>query len=141
MNQVQNLETMVESSTCVVAEVSLDPATKSYARYQELGGIINQEDYRSALERAKNATTFNKGFILSAEGMAQHAGIVFKNSEDTPDPRAALYAVMREDRKPGAEYYHGQMSDQRLFAEVLRMLEDDESLTKLKSAYYNISFH
>jgi len=119
----------------------LDPGTKSYARHQELGGIINQEDYRNALERAGNATIFNGHSIEQAKTMAQKAGIVSRNSEGAPDPRAALYAVMREDRKPDAKYYHGQMLDERLFAEVLRMLEDEESLTKLKKAYYNISFH
>lgn len=140
MIQTRGLENLVEAPTHIVAEVSLDPATKNYGRYQELGGIINKEDYQDALERARNATTFNERSITSAETMAKKAGIVLNNSESSPDPRVALYAVMREDRKPGAEYYHGQMSDKRLFGEVLRMLEDEESFLKFKRAYNNISF-
>lgn len=140
MNQTQNSESMVEPPINATVEISLNSLTKSYQRYQQLGGIVNKEDYQSALERARNATTFSESSIGKVKIMAQNAGIILKNSENTPDPRAALYAVMRQDRKPGAEYYHGQMSDQRLFGEVLRMLEDAESLRKLKRAYYDISF-
>jgi len=46
-------------------------------------------------------------------------------------------AVRPED----IEHHHSQMSDQRLFAETLRMLGDVASLGKLIEAYPSISFN
>ena len=112
-----------------------------YERYQELGGIINEKDYESALARAKNTTTLDITLIKQLEFIAHIAGIELHNTKDTIDQRTILYGILRTDTKPeGVKYHHSQMSDQRLFAEVLRMLGDVDSLNKLINAYPNISF-
>jgi len=112
----------------------------AHGSYRTLGGIINEKDYVSALDRAEKAVTFNDSQRRQAENIAEHAGIVLNTSSDV-DPKVKLYAVLRGDDKPeNVEYHHAQMSDQRLFAEALRMLGDAEALNKMIVAYPNISF-
>lgn len=109
----------------------------SYEHYVELGGIINEEDYRSALTRATNTFVLEKPTISQAEGMARFSGVSLDNSKKL-DEVTVLYGVLRSDLKPGAEYHHGQMSDQKLFAETLRMLDRPEDLNKVIKTYPNI---
>ena len=113
-----------------------------YEQYKELGGIINREDYENALARARDAATApEKMLVGQAELMAEFAGIELHNTKDAIDQRITLYETLRADSKPEEiKYHHSQMSDQRLFAEVLRMLGDTDSLEKLIQAYPNISF-
>ena len=112
----------------------------AYDRYRELGGIINEKACKSALEKAEKTAAFHKFLIGQAENIARHAGIVLDNSGGV-DPRVKLYAVLRSDNKPEDERdHHSQMSDQRLFAEAVRMLGDADSLNKIIAAYPHISF-
>lgn len=112
----------------------------AYESYQEVGGIINEKDYRSALARAEEAETLNETLIQQAKNIAEYAGIVLDNSGGV-DPKVKLYAVLRADNKPeDVKYHHSQMSDQHLFAEAARMLGDADSLNKMIAAYPNISF-
>lgn len=113
-----------------------------YERYKKLGGIINEKDYDSALARAKNPAAVKMSLIKQSEFIAQVAGIELRNEKDTPDQRTVLYGILRADAKSKeeAEYHHSDMSDQRLFAETLRMLGDADSLNKLINAYPNIAF-
>ena len=114
---------------------------KSYRQYWESGGIINEKDYESILTRARNTTTLDETRIKQAEGIAKFAGIELNNTEDGIDQRIILYGILRSDIKPEeVKSHHSQMSDQRLFAEALRMLGDVESLDKMIKAYPNISF-
>ena len=108
--------------------------TPSYGEYVKLGGIINEKDYLSALSRAKNAKEVNPSIRVQAESMGRASGITLTDRE------LALYAILREDTNPDPKekYHHSQMSDQRLFAEALRMLGDTESLRKLISRHPNI---
>ena len=111
-----------------------------YDRYQKLGGIINEKDCTSALERAEKTAVFSESLIRQAENIAKYAGIVLGDSGGV-DPKVKLYAVLRADKKPkDVEYHHSQMSDQRLFAEAVRILEDIDSLNKMIAAYPNIAF-
>lgn len=112
----------------------------NYEQYQSIGGIIDKKDYQSALNKARDTVALDKALILQAEGIADSAGITLLNSEGVLDPRIILYGILRTDIKPENEYHHSQMSDQRLFAEALRMLEDVDSLQKLIETYPNISF-
>ncbi|OGG45817.1 hypothetical protein A2673_04045 [Candidatus Kaiserbacteria bacterium RIFCSPHIGHO2_01_FULL_50_13] len=110
----------------------------AYDNYRTLGGIINEKDYTSALGRAEKTATLNTTLVQQAKNIATYAGIVLKNSGD---PRVNLYAALRADNKPkDVEHHHSQMSDQRLFAEALRMLGDTDALNKTIAAYPNISF-
>jgi len=112
-----------------------------YERYKELGGIINEKDYESALTRAKNTTALDLLLIKQLEFIAEFAGIELHSTEDAVDRRAILYGILRTDSKPKeAKYHHSQMSDQRLFAEALRMLGDTDALHKLVSTHPHISF-
>lgn len=113
-----------------------------YRQYQETGGIINKKDYESALTRAQDAATTTEDVLVKqAQNIAEFAGIELHNEKDAPDPRVVLYGVLRTDAKPeDTAHHHSQMSDQRLFAEALRMLGDTASLQKLIAAYPNISF-
>ena len=114
----------------------------SYQQYQELGGIINEEDYQSALARAKNTATLDAILIKQSELIARVAGIELRNAKDSLDQRTVLYGILRTDAKPKeVKYHHSQMCDQRLFAEALRMLGDTDSLNKLISAHPHISFY
>ena len=112
-----------------------------YRRYRELGGIINEKDYESALARTKNRQAPDLMLIRQAERIAEFAGIKLHNPKNSLDQRIILYAILRADIGPKElKYHHDQMSDQGLFAEVLRMLGDADSLDKLMSAYPHISF-
>ncbi len=107
-----------------------------------MGGIINKKDYESALNKAKNTTTLDIALIKELEFVARIAGIKLRNTKDAIDQKTILYGILRTDAKPkGVKYHHSQMSDQRLFAEVLRMLGDVDSLNKLINTYPHISFH
>jgi len=112
----------------------------TYDTYRKLGGIINEKDCLSTLKRAEKIAVFSEPLIRQAENIAAYAGIVLDNSSGV-DPKVKLYAVLRADNKPGGvEHHHSQMSDQRLFAEAIRMLGDVDSLNKMVTAYPNISF-
>lgn len=111
-----------------------------HKQYQESGGIINEVEYESALMRARNTETApEKILIRQAEYIAEFAGIELHNTKDASDPRAVLYAILRADAKPKEiKDHHSQMSDQRIFAEVLRMHGDTDALNKLIAAYHKI---
>jgi len=122
-------------------EAGPEGATEStYGQYAGLGGIINEKDYQSALERAQNTNERNEYLIAQTETIARAAGIELHNSKDSLDPRTKLYGILRHDENPEAQHHHSQMSDQRLFAEALRMLGDTESLEKLIKTHPHISF-
>ena len=76
--------------------------------------------------------------VAQAVLMAQHAGIEI-DSNASNDPRVVLYGILRNDTMPqGVEYHHAQMSDQKIFAEALRMLGDKDSLEKFTAALPHI---
>ena len=121
--------------------MSSPPKDNCYQRYQELGGIINENDYRSALLRAINASTLNKTRTAQAENIARVSGIELYGTEDNPNPITILYGVLRADIRPEkVRHHHSQMCDQNLFAEALRMLGDVDALNKLIHAHPHISF-
>lgn len=121
----------------------------SYRRYLGLGGIINENDYQSAIDRMPGIRRLvmleSSGSVQSrveqAKGIAQYSGIKLNDPGDAPDPRIILYVILRGDTRPeGVKYHHDQMSDQRIFGEVLRMLGDTDSFDKLVKAHPHISF-
>ena len=132
-----------------VGEAGKDSNTpeNNYQRYSELGGIINEEDYKNAVDRMENTHTLDmndpgvKASVAQVKGMARRAEINMDDSGSEIDPKIILYAKLRLDAKPAdVKYHHSQMGDQQIFGEVLRMLGDAESLDKLIKAYPNISF-
>ncbi|KKU53091.1 MAG: hypothetical protein UX74_C0005G0025 [Parcubacteria group bacterium GW2011_GWA2_47_10b] len=104
-----------------------------YELYRGAGGIIDDEnDYNSALEHAKNMKMINKHMIEQAGLISQISDIVLSPLQE------ALYSVLREDTNLAKKYHYNQKGDQFLFAEVLRMLGDTESLKKVMDAHPNI---
>ena len=131
----------------VEKEATPENLENNYQRYLELGGIINEKDYQNALDRMNNTRILDKkspeirNSIQQVVNMARYAKIELNDSEDVHDPKILLYVILRLDIKPeDVEYHHSQMSDQRIFGEVLRMLGDADLLDKLIKAYPNISF-
>jgi len=113
----------------------------TYSRYTELGGIINETDYLSIRQRANGILVPNWLLTGQVNIIAGVTGIRLSNNGAALDPITKLYMVMRTDLQPeGVVHHHSQMCDQRLFAEALRILEDEESLNTLFAAHRNISF-
>lgn len=121
-------------------EGSGEASENKYALYQEMGGIINEKDYQKAFDTFKEVKSHDQNLTVQTETIARAAGITLHNTRDSLDSRTALYGVLRQDVNPDPEYHHSQMSDQRLFAEALRMLGDEESLQKLIKSHPHISF-
>jgi|SRR3989344_6400895 len=120
-----------------------------YRRYLELSGIINETDYQSAMNRISGMCRIvmfeSSSSIQSRVGqvgwIAKYSGIELLGPEYVPDPRILLYVILRGDTRPeGVRHHHSQMSDQRIFGEVLRMLGDTDSFDKLVKAHPHISF-
>lgn len=111
----------------------------TYQRYVELGGIINDKDYDSALsklgEAGKEQITPDKSRMAQVQNMMDVAGIVLDGEQFARALK--LYTILPRDIKPKeVKGPHDQLSDQQLFREVLRMLEDTDALNKLKVAYH-----
>ena len=128
-----------------------DVFESNYQRYQKLGGIINEKDYNATLEKARNLKVLDrtgryaaqeiKNTIRHGNYIAEFSGIELNTSEDALDSKILLYVILRLDTKPeDTKYHHSQMSDQRIFMEVVRMLGDADSVEKLIEAYPNINF-
>lgn len=135
-----NIALVVDKET---EEVLVDEGSSrdiTYSRYQALGGIINQGAYESALARAKAGVSLNKASIAQAELISRVAGFSLSNTEDEFDEITTLYGVLRSDSMPGERYHHGSMCDQRIMAEVLRMLDQPDLLAKILEAFPNIVF-
>ncbi|OGN09373.1 MAG: hypothetical protein A3C61_00715 [Candidatus Yanofskybacteria bacterium RIFCSPHIGHO2_02_FULL_39_10] len=74
----------------------------NYQRYLKLGGIINKDDYESALSRLemaeKNQEIPDKNRVTQAGNMAKFAGIELGGQNGT-DQRVRLYSILRSDVK------------------------------------------
>jgi len=110
---------------------------RNYARYTALGGIINEKDHDSVIARAEKGVVENKTRRTNMDVTAQFSGI----ERTAVDKAYPYYEILRTDERPaGVEYHHSSMSDQRLFAEALRMVGDTVSLEKLIAAHPHIAF-
>ena len=112
-----------------------------YVLYKTLGGVFNEENYKSAFERAAKAlSTESITAKKQAVAIARHAGIKLDGLHF--NKLTTLYGVLRDDTDDKIEikHHHCKMSDQRLFAETLRILGDTKSLKKLINAFPNINF-
>ena len=102
----------------------------------ELGGSLG----------SRQRATFNESENGENKRVCRHSTMLAylrsegKRDWGVVDSKIILYGILRGDVRPeGVEYHHDEMSDQRLFAEALRMLGDAESLDKMIEAYPNIS--
>ena len=78
-------------------------AKSGYDRYKALGGIINEYDYASAVERAKTASP-NRQTVSQVESMADFAELKLQEPI-AQDPRVVLYSILRNDAMPTDEVY------------------------------------
>ena len=144
--KIEQGENKMAEGTQDVGEAEKDGNTpeNNYQRYSELGGIINEDDYKNAVDMVENTHTLDmndpvvKEYVAQVKEMARRAEINIDDSGSEIDPKIILYAKLRLDAKPDVKYHHSQMGDQQIFGEVLRMLGDVESLDKLIKAYPNI---
>jgi len=92
--------------------------------------------YADLMARARELKSVKPSTLINAKALAKVAGIEFENSQNGPDPRVALYAVLRADSFTSADEAHsGGLTDQKLFAETLQMLGETAALEKFKAAY------
>ncbi len=118
----------------------------SYQKYVKAGGIINETDYQDALDKAR-ANTLNKSDPSVKASIRQAVSLLeeetgvtnpdkdkylnytdLENITEPLDPKVALYAVLRTDKRPKIDadklqHPHVSMDDKTLFEEVLKMLE------------------
>ena len=129
-------------------ERNADIPKSGHQRYLELGGIINEKNYQRArdeIDKMKETCTLDRknpqirNWIGQALGIARHAGIELKGSEDAPDKRIVLYVILHNNAQLKDVYHPGKMSDQQIFGEVLRILGDADSLAKLIKACPGVS--
>jgi len=123
----------------------VNPFRNNYNSYQEMGGIINENDYQNVLNRMRDLKVLDRtdpqirASVAQVTGIAKFAKIELNSSKNMLDPKIVLYVILRGDTRPeGAKHHHSQMSDQEILGETLRMLEDAGSLEKLITAYPNI---
>lgn len=112
-------------------DVQNTPEENNYQRYLNMGGIINEKDYGSAMAKAKETIEINETQRIQAENIAEHAGIELTHPEGTLDKKLILYGVLQSIKPKEIG-----RSDFRFFKETLRMLEDTNALNKLKTTYH-----
>ena len=97
-----------------------------YKEYKALGGILDEMEYRNVLGRIDSSRNVppNSPTSLQAKVMANVAGITL--SPET----VVLYGILRNDVKPSPDTknHYSTLTDQKLFAEALRMVGDKDSL-------------
>ncbi len=118
----------------------------SYAGYIAHGGRIDEENYTRVMETAskKSDESYPEDSVhhqtqtveaisgISLDAIGDSAGI---------DPRL-VYRILRTDvMSSGQTYHHGQMHDQQLLVETLRMLEETAAVNAVIAAHPNISFN
>ena len=105
----------------------------SYDDYLRLGGIINERDYISALERAERVREVGPYQAAQVRQMGEVVGTPFDEQV------VRLYGVLRTDQKPpGVQHHHSQMTDQGLLWQVLEMLNRQYEIVGMFMAYPNI---
>ena len=103
-------------------------------RYQSLGGVLTEAEFKEAMEKAKGLDKVDPYSFRQVKSMMGLAGIELKPENDI---RVALYDVLRLSSNPGLN--HATLgSDQTILAEVLRMVGDKFELHKFLQAYPNI---
>lgn len=116
--------------------LDLNKTGRSYDQYHKLGGIINQDSYQSAMDRAdQQATSPEKTLVGQAKNIVMVSEIYL--TKDEFSEVIALYAILRTDLDPEEQYHHGQMSDEQLMAEVPRMLNYPDQLRKIIKTYHH----
>ena len=114
----------------------------SYAGYVACGGRIDEVNYRRVMKTIQDdpGAQFFKG---QTEITAEISGIsldAIRNATGI-DPRA-IYTILGNDQKsPEVKDHHGQMWDQQLLVESLRMLEQSDAAQAIVDEHPHIQFN
>lgn len=114
----------------------------SYAGYVACGGRIDEVNYRRVMKTIQN----NPGPEMSkrqTEITAEISGVSLDaiRNDTGIDPRA-IYGILRHDHMPPeAKDHHGQMSDQQLLVESLRMLEQGDAVQAIVDKHTHMQFN
>ena len=115
----------------------------SYAGYFECGGRIDEVNYRRLMKAIQNEPSIDVYAKRQTEIAAEISGVsldAIRNATGI-DPRA-IYGILRRDRKPPeVKDHHGQMSDQELLVESLRMLEQSDAVKAIVGEHKNFQFN
>ena len=114
-----------------------------YKKYLESSWLINEAACEEALRRATDDVEFNKLDSHSKEFCAKQAKMIADVSGITLDSEVlCLYTVLRTDyvAKTEVEHHHSGLSDQKLFAEALRILGHKDALDKVMLAHQETVF-
>ncbi len=118
---------------------------RTYESYKALGGIINVDDYNHAMNRLTGNlhltehTAYLESTILQAQHLADGIRMGLGKREDgSYSPVIELYVILRRDLEEGRVQYHGQLSDQAIFTEVLRMLGYPKAVQAMVERYPTI---
>ncbi len=100
------------------ADTQDTPEENNYQRYLELGGIVNEKDYNSALARLEEAEIEkkmpNRNQVIQVKNMTKNAGIEL-GSDKHAYRTIELYSILRSDRPPEEvkqSHAHDQTKDQ-----------------------------
>lgn len=136
-------EVKMPNDTIADPEVEMD---YSYAGYVALGGRIDEENYSRVMKRVREESQadFAEDFANDQTKItADISGISLDaiRNETGVDPRF-IYGILRHDIGPDdVEHHHGQMSDQQLLVESLRMLEQGSAAQAIIARHPHIQFN
>lgn len=115
-------------------EEEMAGAGRNYEQYLASGGILGQEAYQDVLERAAN-----EGEVPAESKSPGHAIFMAREAGIALSPEAvSIYQILRDKKPdPEKEKFSG-LSDQKLLAEVLRIVGDTRSRNAFEKKYPHI---
>jgi len=109
----------------------------SYSKYRRLGGFLDQVGFQKLVEKVQSGSSGSPFHSSQVAAITLAAGIVFHCSNRESNQRVFVYELLREnvtsDHTRESVYITG--SDIRMFAEMLRIAGDIDSLNKLSTAF------
>ena len=121
----------------------------TYGDYVAHGGRIDEDNYTRVMQRAQNESSV--GAVGAEENYAQlqtatianASGVSLEKIRDEVglDP-VCIYGILRSDKFPTkTTNHHGQMTDEQLLVEALRMLGEQSAVDSIIAKYPHISFN
>jgi|GEM_PF-3164036 len=114
----------------------------SYEQYQESGGILEHAPFKKLLRKAEIDIQESKMCAAQVTAIAQAAKIDLDGAGNLSNETVAVYKLLRTNAIADVYFinHHRGMCDIQIFADALRIVQDDDSLEKLSRAFPHISF-
>lgn len=133
----------IELAEDVDAVIEREPKY-SFEGYVAAGGRIDEANYQRVMKRASEESGHFRVDRMrdQTRSTADVSGVSLDAVRDDAgiDPRC-IYEILRYDVKPAdVKDHHGQMSDQQLLVESLRMLEQGSAAQAIIDKHPHISF-